>query len=303
VNKIVSLLPSATEIICGLGLQHQLVGVSHECDFPAGVEALPRVTRSFIAAELSSAEIDAEVRQRLQNERSLYSLDRTALQSLRPDLIVTQTLCDVCAVAESDVHSAVCTLPGDPQIVNLQPECLSDVFECIRQVGQAAEQPGLAEQYTAALRERIDRVTRRSDRMVERPRVLLLEWIDPPFSAGHWSPELVQLAGGDEAIGTPGQRSSTITWESIVAADPDVIVIACCGFTVERARRDLHILERRRDWKDLRCVRSGRVFLVDGSAYFNRPGPRLVDSLEILAHALDPEVHPLPAGLPQPHRV
>jgi len=296
--RIVSLLPSATEIVCGLGLRESLVGVTHECDYPADVEELPKVTRTLIPHDASSGEIDTLVRDQLQTDRALYSLDREVLAEIQPDLIVTQALCDVCAVAESEVQAVAQSLPGQPQVVNLEPSSLADVWECIRRVGVAADCERAAEEVVASLESRVERVKRRSAAVTHHPSVLLLEWIDPPFSAGHWSPELVALAGGEEAVGVAGQKSVTTPWEQIVAADPEVMVIACCGFDVERSLQDVPILQSYPGWPSLKCVRSGRVYVVDGSAYFSRPGPRLVDSLEILANALHPDLHPLPPGLP-----
>lgn len=295
--RIVSLLPSATEIICQLGLESELVGVTHECDFPPVVRQLPKVTRTLIPAAATSREIDSLVRERLKTERALYTLDLPLLQELRPDLIVTQTLCDVCAVAEAEVAAAACSLPDSPRVINLEPTSLDNVFDCLRLVGGAAHCVDRAEFEISKLRDRVARVAARSQTLSHRPGVVVLEWIDPPFSSGHWSPELVRLAGGEEVVGMAGERSHTIDWQQIVAAAPEVMFIACCGFDVERTRADLPILFSYPGWSDLPCVQSGRVYLVDGSAYFSRPGPRLIDSLEILAHALHPDVHPLPLGL------
>jgi iron complex transport system substrate-binding protein len=301
--RIVSLLPSATEIVCELGLGEDLVGVTHECDHPPFVKALPRVTRTLIPHDAASREIDTLVRERLKTQRALYTLDMPVLERLRPDLIVTQALCDVCAVAEAEVNAAACSLPGRPMVVNLEPMCLSEVFECLRLVGAAAGVPDRTEEVVHRLQARVDAVVERSASIPHRPRTILLEWIDPPFCSGHWSPELVRLAGGIETIGREGQPSRTTAWKEILEADPEVMVIACCGFDAERTRRDLPILAGYPGFAALSCVRSGRVYLVDGNAYFSRPGPRLVDSLEILAHALHPDVHPLPPGLPAAHRL
>lgn len=296
--RIVSLLPSATEIVCQLGLADNLVGVTHECDYPLSVSRLPKVTRTLIPASTTSREIDSLVRERLKTERALYTLDLPLLTELQPDLIVTQALCDVCAVAESEVSAAACSLPGSPRVINLEPTSLGEVLDCLRIVGAAAGIADRAEAEVTKLRERVAAVAVRSNRLTHRPRVVVLEWIDPPFSSGHWSPELVRLAGGEEVVGAEGERSRAIDWQQIVAAAPEAMVIACCGFDIERTRDDLPILQGYPGWFDLPCVRSGRVYLVDGSAYFSRPGPRLVDSLEILAHALHPDVHLLPPGLP-----
>ncbi len=301
--RIVSLLPSATEIVCELGLGDQLVGVTHECDYPSFVRGLPKVTRTLIPHDASSREIDGLVRDRLKTERALYSLDLPTLEKLSPDLIVTQALCDVCAVAESEVTAAACSLPGKPQVVNLEPTCLEEVYECLLAVGRAAGVEDRAHQTVAKLRNRADRVEKLSREIADHPRVVLLEWIDPPFCSGHWSPELVRIAGGVEVLGQSGQPSRTTTWSEIAEADPDIMVIACCGFDIERTRQDLPILTRYLGFEQLACVRSKEVYIVDGSAYFSRPGPRLVDSLEILAHVFHPDVHIFPENVKPIHRV
>lgn len=295
--RIVSLLPSATEILCALGLQDSLVGVTHECDYPEPVRRLPKVTRTLIPAEAPSAEIDRLVRERLRSERALYTLDLPTLERLHPDLIVTQALCEVCAVAESEVKQAACSLPGPPQVVNLQPQTLEEVLSSLRQVAVAANvDQAAAELVIAGLKDRVTRIAMRTEKLVSRPRVALLEWLEPPFSCGHWSPELVRLAGGEEGLGREGQPSRTLDWREVRAWSPEVIFIACCGFDVERTMQDLPALGANSDWLELPAVQAGRVYVCDGSQFFSRPGPRLVDSLEILASALHPEAHPLPAG-------
>jgi iron complex transport system substrate-binding protein len=219
------------------------------------------------------------------------------------DLIVTQALCDVCAVAEAEVTAAACSLPGRPPVVNLEPTSLNDVFDTLHLVARAAGVPDRAEVVVSELRRRVDAVASRSNRATEHSRVVVLEWLDPPFSCGHWTPELVQLAGGDELIGQPGRPSRTLRWEEIVAARPDVLFVACCGFNTERTLADLPGLRSQPGWKNIPAVRSERVYVTDGNAYFSRPGPRLVDSIEILAHALRPDLHPLPPGLPPARRL
>lgn len=296
--KIVSLLPSATEMICLLGLEDCLVGVTHECDFPAFVQGLPKVTRTLIPTDAPSAEIDRLVRERLRTNRALYTLDLPTLEGLRPDLIVTQALCDVCAVAEEEVRAAACLLPGGPRVINLEPQTLSQVFAAIRQVAKAAGADQDADEVVGELTARVEAVVARTAGLRDRPRVALLEWLDPPFSCGHWSPELVRLAGGVEGLGREGLPSRTLRWEDVIAWRPEVVFIACCGYGVERTLDDVPPLQAIPGWQDLPAVRSGRVYVTNGSHYFSRPGPRLVDSLEILAHALHPELHPLPAGLP-----
>lgn len=287
-----------------MGLEDQLVGVTHECDFPACVQHLPKVTRTLIPIDAPSHEIDRLVRERLRADRALYTLDLPVLEAMRPDLIVTQALCDVCAVAEHEVNAAACSLPGGPRVINLEPQTLAQVLACVRQVADAAGvDRGAAEQVIEALKARVETVVTRTAGVQCRPRVALLEWLDPPFSCGHWSPELVRLAGGVEVLGNEGQPSRTLRWDEVRASRPDVVFIACCGFSTERTMRDMPALRAISAWRDLPAVRSGRVYVTNGSDYFSRPGPRLVDSLEILADVLHPEMHPLPDGLPRPIRV
>jgi iron complex transport system substrate-binding protein len=301
--RIVSLQPSATEIVCALGLEHELVGVSHECDYPPSVDRLPAVTDTVIPSDATSRQIDVLVRKRLRHRGGLYSLDGERLDALRPDVIVTQTLCEVCAVAEDEVHAAICRLPEAPQVVNLEPERLSAVLDSIRLVARAAGVVAAGEALVASLEARVARVVHRVAGVRTRPRVVLLEWLDPPFSCGHWSPELVRLAGGLEALGREGEPSRTVTWEDVRACEPEVIVVACCGFDVERARQDLPPTRSIDAWADMPAVRSGHVYVVNGSDYFSRPGPRVVDSLEMLAYILHHDVCPLPDGLPVPERL
>ncbi len=303
-RRIVSLLPSATEIICALGLESHLVGVTHECDYPPQVRDLPKVTNTLIPTDASSADIDALVRDRLKTNRALYTLNLPVLDELAPDLIVTQALCDVCAVAEGEVRDAACRLPGRPAVINLEPQTLDEVFGAIDQVAQAAGVVDRAADAIASLRSRVRAVTMRAERRRgPAPRVALLEWLDPPFSCGHWNPELVRLAGGVEGLGLEGHASRTLRWDDVVAWQPETVVIACCGFDVARTMEDLPLLEQVGGWNDVPAVQAGRVFVIDGSQYFSRPGPRLVDSLELMAHAIDPGVHPLPPDLPAPTRV
>ena len=299
--RIVSLLPSATEIVCALGLGDQLVGVTHECDYPQSVQSLPKVTRTLIPVDASSCEIDRLVSEQLKTTKALYQLDLPLLKELRPDVIVTQSLCDVCAVSPNDVQLALAQLPGTPLVVNLEPQSVDGLFEAIRQVASAV---GVSDDDTIRqLRGRVEAVATRSATVTVRPRVALLEWLDPPFSSGHWNPELVRIAGGIEGLGREGRQSRRLRWDDVLAWQPEVIVIACCGFTVERTRQDLAGLQSVAGWETLPAVRANRVYVADGSQYFNRPGPRLVDSLELLAHALDPILHPLPNGLATLHRL
>lgn len=301
--RIVSLLPSATEIISALGVDDQLVGVTHECDFPPSVLALPKVTKTLIPTHASSAEIDSLVRERLGATAALYSLDMAALESLRPDLIVTQALCDVCAVAEEEVKNAACMLPGTPRVLNLEPETLDEVLACISDVGTAIGYQDRARDVIAGLRRRIDAAVARGASITRRPRVALLEWLDPPFSTGHWNPELIRLAGGVDGLGREGEKSVTLRWDQVIEWNPEVVLISCCGFTAERALEEAHVLRDVPGWGDVAAVRDGRVFITDGASYFSRPGPRLVDSLELLGHVIHPQVHPLPEWVIPPLRL
>ena len=293
--KIVSLLPSATEIICSIGLRSQLIGVSHECDYPASVQGLPVVTRSLIDNSHTSAAIDELVREKLATEKALYSLKMDVLEVLKPDLIVTQALCDVCAVAGSEVEAAVDQLPGSTDIVNLEPSSLSDVFDTMILLGRAADCLDQAKDSVLELSARVEAVQARSATIPEKelPRVAVLEWLYPLFNAGHWTPELVNYAGGINCLGDPNVPSTTIQWADLQASDPDVILIALCGFDVERSIQDVDLLRDSAEWNSLRAVRNGQVYISDGNAYFSRSGPRLVDSLELLGHALHPAIHPL----------
>ena len=302
--KIVSLLPSATEIICAIGLEDELVGVTHECDYPRSVRALPKVTKTLIPTDASSAEIDALVRDRLGVKSALYSLDMEALEALKPDLIVTQALCDVCAVAEEEVKGAACRLSSMPGVLNLEPETLEEVFTAIQQVGAVTENESRANALLSQLWERTARVVdRTNEQATTRPRVALLEWLDPPFSTGHWNPELIRLAGGIDGLGREGEKSVTLKWEQVIDWNPEVVLISCCGFTAERTLQEVGVLRDVEGWSDLPAVRDGRVFITDGASYFSRPGPRLVDSLELLAHVIHPEVHPLPEWVQPPLRL
>ncbi len=297
--KIVSLLPSATEIICGIGLRDQLVGITHECDYPGDVLGLPIVTRSKIPKGLSSHEIDVMVRSQLETDSALYSLDVETLSSLKPDLIVTQALCDVCAVSAEEVITVACELPGHAQVINLEPTCLSDVLQTIPVVGKAAKCEAEAQAYYELLNQRVATVVRRTEAvdLYLRPRVAILEWLDPLFDGGHWYPELIEMAGGIPCFGTRDKPSCSRPWEDLVAAKPDVILVSLCGFDLSRTEQDMPLLVNNVEFSQLPANKKGQIFMVDGNSYFSRPGPRLVDSLEILANLLHPEIHPLPAGL------
>jgi len=282
--RIVSLLPSLTELVCALGRGDELVGVTHECDYPPGVEMLPHLTGSKIPDDATGAEIDAMV---AGQGGSLYDLDAVGLAELRPDLILTQEQCDVCAVNEATVRRAAASLPGNPKVESVNPTDLEGVFAMFRLVGERLDARSEAEAIVARFLATAEEVARRVGRRA-RPRALILEWVDPPFSSGHWNPEVVALGGGREVIGRAGERSRRITWAEVRAADPEVILIAACGFSADRAEKELATIAERPEWRDLRAARAGRVAVTDGSAYFSRPGPRLEASLRIAAAAIDP---------------
>ena len=295
--KIVSLLPSATELVCGLGLRDQLVGVSHECDYPVSVVGLPILTSSRIPEGLSSGEIDRLVTDQLKNDEALYDLVMEPLVELQPDLIVTQALCDVCAVSGNDVAKAIGSLPGDPQVINLEPICLDDVLETVTLLAEAAQCVEQGQRYRAELQSRIDTVSERSTPLTDKPRVALLDWLEPLFDGGHWTPEIIALAGGIPVFGDKRQPSQRREWHELVDAAPDIIFIALCGFNVERSLQDVEAFLKTEGFIELHRRTGTQVYLVDGNAYFSRPGPRLVDALEIMANALHPDIHPLPEGL------
>lgn len=284
--RIVSLLPSATEIVCALGLGECLVARSHACDYPPEVQDRPVITYSLIPPDLPSHEIDRMVSETLMTHATLYGLDLGLLQQLNPDLLITQALCDVCAVSFNSVQEAVAQLSPRTRVLNLEPTTLQGVMDTFQQVADAAGVPERGHALVAQFRERIERVRQRTQ---SRPpvRTTFLEWIDPPFACGHWTPELVQLAGGIDGHGRAGQPSRRLDWDEVLQWQPEAIVIACCGFTVERTLQDLPALERMPGWSELPAVRRGAVFITDGNAYFSRPGPRLADSLEWLATQLE----------------
>jgi len=291
--RVISLLPAATEIVAALGFAESLVGVSHECDWPPEVNAKPRVTHCEIHGKgLASDAVGRWVGQALASQGTLYTIDEPLLRSLEPDVIVTQALCDVCAIDYASVLRLADALPRRPAIVNLLPTSLADIFDDIRRVAAALAAPARGAALVASLEERIEAVRSRASRADSRPRCVHMEWIAPPFCGGHWNPELVELAGGVDPVGRKGAPSAQISWDSIVAARPDVLVLACCGYDVERTLADVGVLRACPGWESLPAVRDGRVYAVNGSAYFSRPGPRVVDSLEILAEIVHPELFP-----------
>ena len=295
-TRTVSMLPAATEIVAALGLVDQLVGVSHDCDYPAEATARPRVTHCEIHGKgLPSAEVDRWVVEQLKSGGALYTIDEGLMRELAPELILTQKLCDVCAPSYGSVRALADALPSRPRVLNLEPRSLADVLGNVRAVAAAMGRPDRAEEVCAGLEQRVAAVVRRVAGL-PRPTVFVLEWTDPLYTAGHWTPELVRLAGGTPVLAAEGADSVRVAWDDLRAADPEVLVVACCGHDVERTRRDVPILEALPGWHGLRAVRDRQVYLADGSAYFSRPGPRVVDTLEVLAALLHPDSCPRPTA-------
>lgn len=293
--RIISLIASSTEILCALGFQDSLVGRSHECDFPESVKKLPVCTEPKFNIDGNSYEIDQRVKAILQEGLSVYRVHAEKLQKLKPDLIVTQVQCEVCAVSEKDVEEAVCQLVDSrPKIVSLNPNSLKDFWEDIRKVASALEVPEKGETLIHSLKERMKSVSNQVEAMIlspqKKPTVACIEWINPLMSCGNWLPELVEMAGGINLFGEAGKHSPWMTFEELTQKDPDILIILPCGFDIRKTKEEMHWLTEKADWKKLKAVQAKKVFLADGNQYFNRPGPRLVDSLEILAEIFYPSL-------------
>jgi iron complex transport system substrate-binding protein len=290
-SRIVSLIASSTEIVCALGCEDWLVGRSHECDFPESVKRLPICTATKFVTDGTSYEIDQRVKAILQEGLSVYRVDAAKLNQLRPDIIITQTQCEVCAVSLRDVEAAVCELIDSmPQIVSLQPNALADVWADIMRVAEALGVHERGRTLAQQLLQRMAAIAEAAQTLPNRPSVACIEWIEPLMAAGNWMPELVQMAGGINLFGEAGKHSPWMTWEQFCEKDPDIILVLPCGFDISRTRQEMPVLMQKPEWPQLQAVRNRRVFLADGNQYFNRPGPRLVESLEILAEILHPEI-------------
>ncbi|MGH9556393.1 MAG: cobalamin-binding protein [Terriglobales bacterium] len=290
-SRIISLIASATEIVCALGCEDQLVGRSHECDYPPSVTRLPICTEPKFITTGTSYEIDQRVKRILAEALSVYRVHADKLKELRPDVIITQSQCEVCAVSLSDVEQAVCGwLDSRPQLVSLEPHALADMWTDIRRVARALGSPERGAKLVSRLKLRMSTVSEKAGSLSERPTVACVEWIEPLMAAGNWMPELVEMAGGVNLFGVGGQHSPWMAWEQLRQTDPDLIVVLPCGFDISRSREEMPLLTEKPGWADLRAVRAGRVCLADGSQFFNRPGPRLAESLEILAEVLHPAV-------------
>jgi iron complex transport system substrate-binding protein len=288
--RIASLVPSSTEMLYALGLGDSVVAVTHECDYPPEALAKPHLTRSVLPEGLAPAEIDAAVRQRTGRGEALYELDEETLRELDPDLIVTQAVCEVCAVSFDEVRAVAERLPSQPQVLSLDPSTLGEVLADVPRLAEAA----LATEAGSALTEdagaRLDRV-REAVEGVPRPRVAALEWLDPVFVGGHWVPQMIELAGGEDVLGLPGEKSRTASWEEVAAAQPELVVLTPCGYDLDASARSAV------DYAEPLAALGARVVAVDAAAYFSRPGPRLVDGVELLAALLHPEVAQIPLDL------
>jgi iron complex transport system substrate-binding protein len=282
--RIVSLVPSATEMLFALGLGGDVIAVTHECDYPEAARELPRITRDVLPSGLTSAQIDAAVKERTLAGESIYELDVEALRDLRPDLIVTQALCSVCAVSYDDVRQIAEEIETQPRVISLDPHTVGEVLGDARTLAQATDRKDTAVDLVRDASARIDRIRLAVRGARRRPRVAALEWLDPPFAAGHWTPQLIEYAGGEDVLGFPGEHSEERSWEEVRLSEPDIVIVMPCGFDAELAYREAEMHR-----EQLGAIGAGEVIAVDAASYFSRPGPRIIDGLELLAHILHPE--------------
>jgi len=289
--KIVSFLPSATEMVYALGLQDQLVGVSHECDYPEAAKRKPIVVRNALdLAKMSLHETDAAVSERIGSGGSLYQVDEDLMRRLSPDVVVTQNLCQVCAPSGNEVSQMLNALPKKPDILWMTPKSLAQIFDNIRELGAAMDRSPQAEDFIERAKARLERIADRARTASKRPRVFCLEWIDPLYCSGHWVPEMVELAGGEDRLGRKGSDSVRIPWSQVLEWNPEVLLVNPCGFHLDQAVEQARTLASSPGWSDLAAVRQNAVYAVDASSYFARPGPRVVDGTELLAHLIHPEL-------------
>jgi iron complex transport system substrate-binding protein len=289
--RIVSFLPSATEMACALGLSDQLVGITHECDYPPSVREKPVVVSSAVSmTTMTQTEIDRIVSERMKNGQSLYQVDEKLLQELAPDLILTQDLCQVCAPSGNEVTQALNALPRKPEILWLTPKSLDQIADNLREIGAATGSLAKAEEIIARGRATLDHIAARTSALSTRPRVFCMEWLDPVYCSGHWVPEMVSIAGGVDHLGHEGSDSVRIAWEDVLAWKPEVLVVMPCGFRLDRVLELTPQLSSRFGWHELPAVQQGRVYAVDASSYFARPGPRVVEGTELLAHLIHPDI-------------
>lgn len=296
--RICSFLPSGTEIVFALGLGDSLYGVSHECDYPKAALDKPKVVRSrFDADKLSSQEIDRVVTEMYQRGERIYEVDEAVLRDAAPDLVLTQELCDVCAVSYEDVRHAASRLAYPPNVVSLDPASIGNMLEDIQMVGDLCGVPDVASEYVAGLSERIEAVRSKASAAKSKPRVACIEWLEPPIVAGHWIPQMVELAGGVDALAKPGEASRRITMEELAASEPDALVLMPCGMDEVRAQEEFEALDNLAEWRRLPAVANGRAYFVDSGSYFSRSGPRLVDGLEQMARIIHPNMFGKPASM------
>lgn len=295
--RIVSLLPSATEILCALGLEENIVGVTHECDFPPGIETKPHLTQSRISHEtMTSAEIDHAVRSQLDGHGSIYDLDEKLLSEIKPDLIFTQELCEVCAVSYKTVQRAARTFAADATVISLEPNTIADIFQNIKTVAEFCVVPERAETVVENLQNRLNKVHGKTARLKNQPNVFMLEWLDPPFAPGHWTPEQVEIAGGHCLLGKAGAKSVTTTFEAVCESKPEILVLIPCGYYIEDVLRQLPKTRFPENFRRIPAVENGNVWTLDASAYFSRPAPRVVDGAEILAKIFHPGIFGEPSA-------
>ena len=286
--RIASLLPSATEIVCSIGLKDSLVAVSHECDYPLGVRNVERVTRNTLEdIGNNSAEIDHHIRTAIHQGSSLFTLDHEALERLRPELILTQELCKVCAISYEEVSETVTLIDADTKIVSIEPKNLLQICDSIVEIGRLTEREKMAVSVADELKQRLSDLQQNTGGIPKRPRVLCLEWLDPLMVAGHWVPDMVRIAGGEDVLGTNSGPSYRISWDAIIESRPDFIIAMPCGFDLEETVNEFRTLNWPPEWTSLAAVKNRNVFAVDGSSYFNRPGPRVVDGIEVLLSILN----------------
>jgi iron complex transport system substrate-binding protein len=287
--RILSLIPSSTEIVCALGFGNQLIGRSHECDFPSSVQKLSSCTAPKFKVEGTSAEIDQRVKSILKNALSVYQIDEKKLQQMQPDIIITQAQCEVCAVSLKDVEKAVCEwVESHPQIVSLEPNKLSDIWKDFINIAEALGVKEQGHELVYQLKQRMNKIAQKTINLPQKPTVVCIEWIEPLMSAGNWMPELIEMGGGINLFGVAGEHSPWMTWEQLLEANPDVILVMPCGFNLSRSKAEMSLLSQKPEWSQLNAVQNQQVYLTDGNQYFNRPGPRLVESLEIIAEILHP---------------
>ncbi|HEY8413442.1 MAG TPA: ABC transporter substrate-binding protein [Pyrinomonadaceae bacterium] len=296
-QRIVSFLPSATEIACALGLADSLVGITHECDYPAEIKTKPVVVRNALPIEtMSQSEIDRAVAERMRAGQSLYQIDEELLRQLAPDLILTQDLCQVCAPSGNEVSQVLKALPHAPRVLWLTPQSLGEIFDNVRELGAATGRTAEAESLIAACEARLARLAERIQTVSERPRVFCMEWLDPVYASGHWVPELVKLAGGVDEVAREGGESVRVSWDDVIAWDPEVLVIMPCGFNLQQTMKQIWNVFGRYgsgssdQFLELSAVRNGRVYAVDANSYFARPGPRVVEGAELLARLIHPSL-------------